>query len=348
MTDELIGTDFFAEPSPETGQGGAEQPVSPTAGEPTSGPAAGELEAENKKQAESQRILNKFDGIDGVEQSYIALADELGAELPEFNTEEELIQGYIELEKEYGRRKSGQEPTEIRHQKPQPQAQQSPEVLQLAQQVAMQQQQMQQMMQYMQYMAMQNQQRPEAAPKREEIDPQKLLDKFYENPVEAIREAVSPYMHEQLNQNIGQLQQQMAPIQQQIQTYQVQQQWEAQARQVKQQLPDFDDYNDSIAAEFRKDPYLTQLVTSHPQGMAMALRQAYDRAKIAHHQQQMLATNQQQMKQYQQTLQSQLQTNAQNIANKQAARLQAGGGGNRRVLRRPTQDEMEVEAFLSI
>ncbi len=321
--EEIFGTNIDeAQPSPEEnvfeleadddGQDGASAELED--------PAASEEEPEGQSTPSENKqslLLGKFKTEDDLLNSYDNLMAKLGQQPKDtFESVEEAMEAYKQAEKQLGKPKGN--PVD-------------PDVAQLQAQLQYQQQQIQQYAQYVQALQAGQTQKQAQQTAREQtgakqnIDPQKFLDEFYENPNGAIEKLVQPRF-QQLQQEYNQ---QLQPMQKYYAEKYIQDSWERQAEALQQQIPDFAEYTQDITGEFQRDPQLMQYAFQHENGMTMALREAYNRVKQAS-----LATQGQAMqRQVQQT---------QNRIQKQAARIKTGG--SKRIQKSYTPDEAEIAA----
>ena len=264
------------EPSPEEGQEGGTQ--APEEGQPASkddGVAEPETKPEDatqKQEPKDNLILGKFKDVEALATGYVNLMNRLGQQynLEQFENVEQLTEAYRAAERQLG----GQ------GQAPQP----NTEVEQLRQQLAMQQYQLQQMAQYFQ--AVQMQQAYQQPQQQQQIDPSEFLDQLYEKGPEAITPLVQQVVQTELQragQDLGaQMGQFLAPVYRKMQADEVQASWNTQAERLMAEVDDFDDYRDEMMAMFENPNTAQELVAltrTHPNGVYMALRVAYDRAK---------------------------------------------------------------------
>lgn len=268
------------EPSPEEGQEGGTQapeegqPASKGEGVPETKPEdiTPEPKQEPKQEPKDDLILGKFKDVEALATGYVNLMNRLGQQynLEQFENVEQLTEAYRAAERQLG----GQ------RQAPQPNA----EVEQLRQQLAMQQYQLQQMAQYFQ--AVQMQQAYQQPQQQQQVDPSAFLDQLYEKGPEAITPIVQQIVNAELQRagrdfgvQIGQM---LKPVYQKMQTDETLANWNAQAERLMSEVNDFDEYREEMMAMFESPNTAQELVAltqSHPNGIYMALRSAYDRAK---------------------------------------------------------------------
>ena len=348
--DQIFGTNIDAQPSPDEenvfgtepevvepeGQDGAEEPLD--------GPEEPVEEPEGQPEPSEITLPSKFKSEDAMLDSYDNLCKQLGREpQAEFSSLEEAVEAYKQAEKEFSTRKQPKPDQRVDNSLSLPD-----ESAQLRQQVYAQQQQLQQYAQYLQALQMQQQQpqQQQAQPqtKQEPIDPKAFLDEFYENPNGAIEKLVQPrlqqevqQLQQQYSQQLQQLQAQAQPAQQYVAQKAQEDNWSKQAETLQSQIPDFKEYSEDMYAEFQRDPKLIQYAVSYPDGMSMALREAYNRVK-----QTKLITQGQQLQQQANVTQQQVAQQQNRIA-KQAARIQSGG--NKRIQRQLSPEEAEVDAI---
>lgn len=278
-----VEEDVFGENQEET-QG---EPQEPESAEGQEGDSLEEKEAPEKQGQPAPKKLyaGKFKSEEELEQGYINLMQFLGRELDTFTSVEDLEKAYLEAEKDVGK------PKEQRTKEEKEKAlQQELEQLRLAYQ--QQQMQMQQFAGYIQALlqAQQMGQSPQLQqanqPKEETVDPNALLEKWYQNPQQALDEMLQSVLPKRLQEILPQyaqeldrrVEQKISPIAEQFAVYQQVAEWTAAREEVAREFPDFEQYKDDIAAMF-KDPMLLNIGQMHPEGKKYAIRMAYAQAK---------------------------------------------------------------------
>lgn len=301
------------------------------------------VEPSNNKK---EKLLGKFNDVDALADAYINLVEnKLGKEPEQFDSVEQLSEAYKQAEKELGSR--GKKKADNSSQSQQQVTPQNQDEMQRLLQINQQQQaQLQQAQQYFQMLQMQAQQQQQqqqqsninqgqSAVKQEPVDPQKLLDDFYENPADVIQKLVKPLVDQKTGEVQQQYQQQyqqlmkqyVEPMQVEVAKRNLIETWDRQINDLKKNIPDFSDYEQDIMPEIQKDRNLSQLLNTNPSAMQIVVRTAYDRAKV----------NRLQQASFQAQQQSQQQ---QNLNQKKGARITSGGA--KRVLRQPSDEEREL------
>lgn len=247
----------------------------PEEGQPQVDPDSGQPKPSERKYAE--RFNTEDDLVDG----YINIMDYLGRETETFTSVEDLENAYLEAVKERGR----QPKTTVKETKT------NPELEQLRMTVAQQQQQMQQMVGYLQGLAQQNQEAQKGQQQKgqpiEEVDPATLLDEFYANPQKTLGKMLEPMLNQQLQQMVPQytkeleknVNQQLQPVHYMMQMERLQSEWVKATEDVRTELVDFDEVREAVAQEVERDPNLLMLAEAHPEGKKFVIRTAYDRVK---------------------------------------------------------------------